>query len=87
MAEYINIIVIRAFSASLFASALTNSMFGQVSIVLITFSLATLFVAVRATLPRIRYDQLIILTWKGYLPFILFLLIVLTPLMLVLSEL
>merc|ERR1711976_1120395 len=62
MAEYINIIVISAFTAALFTSALNNTIPGQLMLVLMRFSFAAIFVAVRATLPRIRYDQLIILT-------------------------
>jgi NADH:ubiquinone oxidoreductase subunit H len=33
-----------------------------------TIIFATLFVWVRGTIPRIRYDHLIYLTWKGFLP-------------------
>jgi NADH:ubiquinone oxidoreductase subunit H len=42
--------------------------------------LATLFVWIRATLPRIRYDNLIYLTWKRFLPIRLRVLIILVPL-------
>jgi NADH-quinone oxidoreductase subunit H len=43
-------------------------------------ALATLFVWVRATYPRIRYDHLINLTWKRFLPLSLALLILCAPL-------
>ena len=80
MAEYINIIVISSFTGSIFFSAFGNGVFGQAVVVVVIFRLAALFVAVRATLPRMRYDQLIMLTWKRYLPFSLSLLVVLLPL-------
>jgi len=38
-------------------------------------AIAFLFVWVRGTLPRFRYDKLIDLTWKSFLPFSLFILI------------
>lgn len=52
----------RAFTRALFTSALGNTLVGQLTLVLSTFTFATLFIAVRATLPRMRYDQLIMLT-------------------------
>ena len=62
IAEYINILIVSALTAAIFTSTLKNSLSGQTFLIATTFILATLFVAVRATLPRIRYDQLIILT-------------------------
>jgi NADH-quinone oxidoreductase subunit H len=43
-------------------------MLGSVSLVIKTLLLATTFVWIRATMPRIRYDHLIYLTWKRFLP-------------------
>jgi NADH-ubiquinone oxidoreductase chain 1 len=66
IAEYANILII---------SLLTRIFFSGYSPLIINFSLviktiliATLFVWIRATLPRIRYDNLIYLTWKTFLP-------------------
>lgn len=75
MAEYINIIFIRVLTAIIF--------FGSRSIFL--FLVKALFFMFcflwsRGRLPRFRYDQLMDLTWKGFLPFILSFLIVLVPL-------
>jgi NADH-quinone oxidoreductase subunit H len=48
-------------------------------IVLKTVFFATLFVWVRATYPRIRYDHLIYLTWKHFLPAIIRLFMIILP--------
>jgi len=37
-------------------------------LVLKTIVFATAFIWIRATIPRIRYDHLIYLTWKNFLP-------------------
>nr|QGW36206.1 NADH dehydrogenase subunit 1 [Monodonta labio] len=69
MAEYGNILVMSMFTSVLF--------FGGGSVVGVDFDLvmslkilffAFLFVWVRATLPRFRYDLLMGLTWKSFLP-------------------
>lgn len=63
MAEYGNIIFIRALFVFLF---LTHS-FSPLTI-LETIFFVFWFIWVRATLPRYRYDKLIGLTWKRFLP-------------------
>jgi NADH:ubiquinone oxidoreductase subunit H len=56
-----------------------------VSLLLKTVLLSILFVWIRATIPRMRYDHLIFLTWKRFLPVALGVLIILTPIRLMLS--
>nr|YP_009871076.1 NADH dehydrogenase subunit 1 [Phascolosoma similis]QKS32588.1 NADH dehydrogenase subunit 1 [Phascolosoma similis] len=77
MAEYMNI---------LFMSLLTAVFFfpSESPLLLCTFTLlfAYWFVWVRGTMPRMRYDQLMALTWKTFLPFALSLLLIIFPLLL-----
>lgn len=79
LAEYANILVMGLFSSVLFFGGpaiifLRNDLFLVMKIVFFAF----LFIWVRARYPRFRYDLLIGLTWKGFLPSALtFLLIVL----------
>lgn len=68
IAEYASIIFIRILFCVLF---LTGSV---LSIILKTVLLSFIFFWVRATLPRYRYDKLIYLAWKRFLPIRLFIL-------------
>lgn len=69
IAEYTNILFIRLTSAVLFCGTLFQpSILSRAILVIKTIFFATLFVWVRATIPRIRYDHLIYLTWKNFLP-------------------
>ena len=66
IAEYANILIIRLLSVIFFTGfipILTNLL-----LVTKTIIIATIFVWIRATMPRIRYDNLIYLTWKEFLP-------------------
>lgn len=79
IAEYANILIIRLLSIVFFSGyipILTNSI-----LIIKTIILATLFVWIRATLPRIRYDNLMYLTWKRFLPIRLSALIILISLL------
>ena len=69
IAEYTNILFIRLTSAVLFCGTLIHpDLINRVILVIKTIFFATLFVWVRATIPRIRYDHLMYLTWKNFLP-------------------
>jgi NADH-ubiquinone oxidoreductase chain 1 len=79
IAEYANILVISLFTTVVFFRTLFP-LIRDIILVLETVALATLFVWVRATYPRMRYDHLINLTWKRFLPLSLALLIICAPL-------
>lgn len=69
IAEYTRILFIRITSAILFIGSIWGiAALNRTFLVFKTIIFATLFVWVRGTIPRIRYDHLIYLTWKGFLP-------------------
>jgi len=70
MAEYARIILIRILFSVLFLSNRTLRVFIYVSRSFLMFT----WVWVRTTFPRYRYDKLINLAWKTYLPITLFML-------------
>jgi NADH-quinone oxidoreductase subunit H len=74
LAEYINMIVISAVAATLFLGG-WDAPFGFLSfipgifwLVLKVFALLSVFVWVRATFPRYRFDQIMRLGWKIFIP-------------------
>jgi NADH-quinone oxidoreductase subunit H len=73
-AEYLNIIVVSALTATLFLGGwnvpfVDLPAWADPLVVLVkTLALVFLFLWVRATLPRLRYDQLMSLGWKIFLP-------------------
>jgi len=81
IAEYINILFISLLSATLFIGSIP--LFIDLQLIFKTMALATLFIWIRATLPRIRYDNLIYLTWKRFLPFRLAAIILLSIILLI----
>lgn len=66
IAEYANILVIRLFTRILFMGNIL--IFNNLFLILKFSFVAITFIWVRATYPRIRYDHLINLTWKSFLP-------------------
>jgi len=64
MAEYTRILFIRLLFCVIFFGCDVNSFFFYVKLTFISF----LFIWVRGTLPRFRYDKLIYLAWKSFLP-------------------
>jgi NADH-quinone oxidoreductase subunit H len=74
LAEYINMIVISALTATMFLGG-WSAPFGFLSfipgifwLVFKVFLLLSVFIWVRATFPRYRYDQIMRLGWKVFLP-------------------
>uniref|UniRef100_A0A7U0ITW8 NADH-ubiquinone oxidoreductase chain 1 n=1 Tax=Potamilus streckersoni TaxID=2493646 RepID=A0A7U0ITW8_9BIVA len=72
MAEYSNILLM----SLLIACTLTGTLLASIPV-------AGMFFWARATLPRYRYDLLMAMTWKTFLPISLTILLVSTPLMLI----
>jgi NADH-ubiquinone oxidoreductase chain 1 len=70
---YFSIIFISEYTSILFLRILTSSIFLS-SLYIIrasTLLIASIFIWIRGTLPRTRYDKLIIIAWKGLLPLVL----------------
>nr|YP_010838228.1 NADH dehydrogenase subunit 1 [Clavisyllis tenjini]WGF21037.1 NADH dehydrogenase subunit 1 [Clavisyllis tenjini] len=76
MAEYLNIITMSFLTVLLFMGVETPLQMGVILFILKTIFLSFLFIWVRATLPRMRYDHLMSLTWKSFLPISLMFLII-----------
>jgi NADH-quinone oxidoreductase subunit H len=73
-AEYLNIIVVSAITATLFLGGWQLPLWNPptwvdpIVVLVKTLLLVFFFFWVRATLPRLRYDQLMSLGWKAFLP-------------------
>nr|YP_010960587.1 NADH dehydrogenase subunit 1 [Myrophis microchir]WNH38029.1 NADH dehydrogenase subunit 1 [Myrophis microchir] len=71
LAEYSNILLMNTLSAILFMGAYHNPLYPELTtanIMMKAALLSTVFLWVRASYPRFRYDQLMHLTWKSFLP-------------------
>jgi NADH-quinone oxidoreductase subunit H len=71
MAEYANMIVIAAITSTLFLGGWSGPLpqaFGVVNILGKVIAIMFFFIWLRATLPRVRYDQLMQLGWKILIP-------------------
>nr|YP_010172276.1 NADH dehydrogenase subunit 1 [Macroderma gigas]QSH39842.1 NADH dehydrogenase subunit 1 [Macroderma gigas] len=71
LAEYTNIIMMNALTTTLFLGAFHSPLMPElytVNFMLKTMGLTILFLWVRASYPRFRYDQLMHLLWKNFLP-------------------
>nr|YP_010852301.1 NADH dehydrogenase subunit 1 [Desmaulus extinctorium]WGH72833.1 NADH dehydrogenase subunit 1 [Desmaulus extinctorium] len=81
LAEYANILVMSLFSSLLFLGGSYMFFFTQSDFFLVvkTFLVSFLFIWLRASFPRFRYDLLMQLTWKVFLPSSLGFLIILVP--------
>nr|YP_009466926.1 NADH dehydrogenase subunit 1 [Macrotus californicus]AOS49722.1 NADH dehydrogenase subunit 1 [Macrotus californicus] len=71
LAEYANIIMMNALTTILFLGAYNNPylpMLYSINFTTKTLLLTMLFLWIRASYPRFRYDQLMHLLWKNFLP-------------------
>lgn len=80
MAEYTRILAIRMITASIIFGNSTTMLFNNLILITQTLLISILYIWVRATMPRIRYDHLIYLTWKRFLPVRIGVLIFIMPL-------
>ncbi len=84
LAEYANMILVSILTVTLFLggwlspidSALFNWIPGWIWLGLKTFCVVTMFLWIRATFPRFRYDQIMRLGWKVFIPITLVWLVV-----------
>nr|ACO05702.1 NADH dehydrogenase subunit 1 [Lissotriton vulgaris vulgaris] len=72
LAEYSNILLMNTLSAVLFFGPTMNHLQPEmltINLIIKASTLSILFLWVRASYPRFRYDQLMHLIWKNFLPF------------------
>nr|YP_009328081.1 NADH dehydrogenase subunit 1 [Euborellia arcanum]APD14855.1 NADH dehydrogenase subunit 1 [Euborellia arcanum] len=67
LAEYASILFMSMLFVTLFLGGVSPIILFPIKVVLISFT----FIWARGTLPRLRYDKLMYLSWKSYLPMIL----------------
>uniref|UniRef100_A0A140NTS2 NADH-ubiquinone oxidoreductase chain 1 n=1 Tax=Nanorana yunnanensis TaxID=110102 RepID=A0A140NTS2_NANYU len=68
LAEYANILMMNTLSTVIFLGSHTHSMAPTALLMIKASILSLLFLWVRASYPRFRYDQLMHLVWKNFLP-------------------
>nr|AXY62953.1 NADH dehydrogenase subunit 1 [Callorhinus ursinus] len=71
LAEYANIIMMNILTTTLFLGAFHNPYMPElytINFTLKTLALTIMFLWIRASYPRFRYDQLMHLLWKNFLP-------------------
>lgn len=69
IAEYLNIIIISLLTSLIFMPFFSFGVIKDFLLIFYTLFFSFVFIWVRGRFPRFRYDQLISLTWKGFLPF------------------
>nr|YP_010688069.1 NADH dehydrogenase subunit 1 [Torix tukubana]WBR65250.1 NADH dehydrogenase subunit 1 [Torix tukubana] len=84
MAEYANILFMSVLTSAIFMTSILK--FISIYYIMMSIFVSILFIWVRASFPRMRYDSLMMLTWKSFLPFSISILILLLPLCLFLDA-
>nr|AVW86187.1 NADH dehydrogenase subunit 1 [Iphione sp. YZ-2018] len=80
MAEYTNILMMSLLTSIFFIGVMPSALMNNLFLFLKTSALAFMFLWIRGSFPRMRYDRLMNLTWKSFLPFSLAALLILYPL-------
>lgn len=86
IAEYANIIIISLLSSIFIFGNIDILITNDFILMTKTIIIASIFIWIRASLPRIRYDRLINLTWKSFLPFALCILLIIFPFTLIIAS-
>ena len=68
MAEYVNMITLSGLAVTLFFGGWGSRFFGPLWFLIKLALVVFIFMWLRATLPRLRYDQLMKIGWKVLLP-------------------
>jgi NADH-quinone oxidoreductase subunit H len=68
MAEYANMVTISAITTTLFLGGWDGPFLGWINFLLKVFGFMFFFIWIRATFPRLRYDQLMQMGWKVMIP-------------------
>ena len=68
LAEYANMITVSAIAVTLFLGGWDGPFFGWINFLIKVLAFMFFFIWIRATFPRVRYDQLMFLGWKVLLP-------------------
>jgi NADH-quinone oxidoreductase subunit H len=68
MAEYANMIVLSAVISTLFLGGWDGPFWGVINLFIKVVGFMMFFMWIRATWPRVRYDQLMYLGWKIFIP-------------------
>lgn len=68
MAEYANMIVLSAVISTLFLGGWDGPFWGALNLFIKVVGFMMFFMWIRATWPRVRYDQLMFLGWKVFIP-------------------
>nr|YP_010429356.1 NADH dehydrogenase subunit 1 [Perinereis camiguinoides]USR67348.1 NADH dehydrogenase subunit 1 [Perinereis camiguinoides] len=78
MAEYMNIIAMGMISCVLFAMVSPMNLLSDLVLIINTSAVSILFIWARGAYPRMRYDKLMSLTWKQFLPMTLVIIMIAT---------